>query len=429
MHFAFICLPATGHVNPTLPVVAELVRRGHRVTYATSAKYAAAVESAGATFFENGEDLSAQFPRLGGAASGSAASGSPAPGTPAQDDAGRPPRAGMLAGLGAGMMSGLLERLLERARRDFPALVSRLAADQPDAVCYDAMTLAGKMAAMKLSLPDIALLPTYATNDHFSMRELMPARQPAEMLAAWKQARQLIEDFAREQGLPGFNFMEGPPASLNICFIPREFQPAGDTFDDRFHFVGPSLGQRASEAAWQPRVKDRPLLFVSLGTTPLNDRPDFFRLCLEAFAGTEWQVAMAIGDRMEMAELGEIPENVEVRPFFPQLDVLRHADAFLSHAGMNSTMEALYLGVPIVAFPLQPEQEANARRVEDLGLGRRLPADGLSAALIHDAVAEVSRDQEIQRNVAAMSQRVRTSGGAAAAAEAMEQYLLKQQTV
>ncbi|HKS00729.1 MAG TPA: macrolide family glycosyltransferase [Arthrobacter sp.] len=430
MHFAFICLPATGHVNPTLPVVAELVGRGHRVTYATSAKYAAAVESAGATFFENGEDLSAQFPRLGGAAAGFGNAGrSPAPGGAAQNDAGRSPRAGMLAGLGAGMMSGLLERLLERARDDFPALVSRLAADQPDAVCYDAMTLAGKMAAMKLSLPDIALLPTYATNEHFSIRELMPARPPADMLAAWKQARQLIRDFAREQGLPEFNFMEGPPASLNICFIPKEFQPAGDTFDDRFHFVGPSLGRRANEVAWQPGVKGRPLLFVSLGTTPLNDRPDFFRLCLEAFAGTEWQVAMAVGDRMEIAELGGIPENVEVRPFFPQLEVLRHASVFLSHAGMNSTMEALYLGVPIVAYPLQPEQEANARRVEDLGLGRRLPADGLTAALIHEVVAEVGRDQEIRGKVAAMSQRVRNSGGATAAADAMEQYLISQRAV
>jgi MGT family glycosyltransferase len=413
MHFAFVCLPATGHVYPTLPVVAELVRRGHRVTYATSAKYAAAVESAGALFFENGEDLSSQFPRFG----------APAPSSPAQDDAGRSPRAGMLAGLGAGMMSGLLERLLERAREEFPALLSRLGTDQPDAVCYDAMTLAGKMAAMKLDLPDVALLPTYATNEHFSMRELMPARPQAEMLAAWKQARQPIQDFARAQGLAGFNFMEGPPASLNICFIPREFQPAGDTFDGRLHFVGPSLGHRGGEEEWQPRVKDAPLLFISLGTTPLNDRPDFFRMCLEAFAGTEWQVAMAIGDRLEVAELGEIPPNAEVRPFFPQLEVLRHARVFLSHTGMNSTMEALYLGVPLVAFPLQPEKEANARRVEDLGLGRRLPAEDLTPGLIHDIVTEVGRDQEIRRNIVGMSQRVRTSGGAAAAADAVEKYV------
>lgn len=408
MHFAFICLPAAGHVNPTLPVAAELVRRGHRVTYATSAKYAEAVESAGAAFFESGEDLTAQFPR----------SGSPAEGGGAAS-----PRAGMLAGLASGMMSGLLERLLERAREEFPALLALLAADRPDAVCYDAMTLAGKMVAMKLALPDIALLPSYATNEHFSMRELMPARAPEEMLAAWKQVRRLIDDFAAEQGLDHFNFMEGPPASLNICFIPREFQPAGDTFDASFHFVGPCLGQRAIEEAWQPGRKDRPLLFISLGTTPLNDRPDFFRMCLEAFAGTPWQVAMAIGDRIGMSELGEIPDNVDARAFFPQLDVLRHADVFLSHTGMNSTMEALYFGVPLVAFPLQPEQEANARRVEDLGLGRRLPAEALSPTLIRTVIAQVRDDQEIRRNLGTMSQRVRGAGGPAAAVDAIEHYL------
>jgi MGT family glycosyltransferase len=146
-------------------------------------------------------------------------------------------------------------------------------------------------------------------------------------------------------------------------------------------------------------------------------------MCLEAFAGTPWQVAMAIGDRITVPELGEIPDNADVRAFFPQLDVLRRADVFLSHTGMNSTMEALYFGVPLVAFPLQPEQEANARRVEDLGLGRRLPADSLTPALIRTAITEVSNDQEIRRNLGSMSQRVRGAGGPSAAADAIEQYM------
>ena len=407
MHFGFVCLPATGHVNPTLPVVAELVRRGHRVTYATSAAYAGAVESAGADFFESGEDLAAQFPRGGGSAQGGPA-GSPA--------------SGMLARLPSGMMSGLLERLLARAREEFPALLARLESDRPDALCFDAMTLAGKMAALKLALPDVALLPSYATNEHFSLRELMPARAPDEMRAAWRQARQLIADFAAEQGLSNFTFMDGPPASLNICFIPREFQPAGDTFDASFHFVGPSLGERAAGEPWQPRT-DSPLVYISLGTTPLNDRPDFFRMCLEAFAATGWQVAMAIGDRVKVSELGNIPGNAEVRAFFPQLQILSRADVFLSHTGMNSTMESLYFGVPLVAFPLQPEQEANARRVEELGLGRRLPEEDLSPALIRTLISDVGNDQGIRRNVDVMRQRVRGAGGPAAAADAIEHYL------
>ncbi|OOP62527.1 hypothetical protein BMF89_09575 [Arthrobacter sp. SRS-W-1-2016] len=415
MHIAFICLPAAGHVNPTLPVVAELVRRGHRVTYATSAKYAKAVESAGAAFFPSGEDLAAFLPPRERSAEGGPA---PVEGAPAPS-----PMTGMFAGMPSGMMSGLLERILKGAREEFPALLARLAQDPPDGVAYDAMTLSGKMAAAKLALPDIALLPSYATNEHFSMRDLMPGPPPPGMVEAWKQVGQKIHDFAAEHGVGHLQFMGGPPASLNISFIPREFQPSGETFDARFHFVGPCLGLRGNEEAWQPRVKDSPLLFVSLGTTPLNDRPDFFRMCLEGFAGTEWQVAMAIGERVEESELGDIPENFEVRPFFPQLEVLPHASAFLSHTGMNSTMEALYFGVPLVAFPLQPEQGANARCVEDLGLGRRLRLEALSPQLIRDTVLDVSGDQAIRGNLEGMSARVRGSGGASAAADAIEDFL------
>lgn len=123
------------------------------------------------------------------------------------------------------------------------------------------------------------------------------------------------------------------------------------------------------------------------------------------------------------AGLGRIPGNFEVRPFFPQPAVLRHADVFLSHTGMNSTMEALYFAVPIVAVPQQPEQEATARRVEELGLGRRLNSTDLSPAILRSAVAEVGADRQIRRNLAAMSIVVRTTGGAFAAADAIEAHL------
>ncbi|WP_423183141.1 macrolide family glycosyltransferase [Arthrobacter sp. NyZ413] len=406
MHIAFVCLPAAGHVNPTLPVVAELARRGHRVTYATSDKYAKAVEATGAGFFRSGKDLSAWFPRRAHPADGDSS-----------------PMMGMFAGFAAGGLTALLDRILEGAREEFPALLNRLAEDPPAAICYDAMTLSGKMAAAKLGLPDIALLPTYANNGHFSMRQLMPGPPPEGMVEAWKKVGQLIHDFAAEQGVGHLKFMGGPPASLNISFIPREFQPAGETFDGSFHFVGPCLGERGDDGAWQPRASDVPLLFVSLGTTPLNDQPDFFRKCLQAFAGLPLQVAMAVGERIDVSELGSLPDNVEVRPFFPQLEVLRHANAFLSHTGMNSTMEALYYAVPIVAYPLQPEQEANARRVEDLGLGRRLPREGLTPELIRQTVLEVSGDPVVRGNLDAMSQRIRGSGGAPAAADAIEDFL------
>ena len=161
------------------------------------------------------------------------------------------------------------------------------------------------------------------------------------------------------------------PASLNVVFVPREFQPGADTFDDRFRFVGPSPGAREDDGGWAP--PDEPVLFVSLGTA-FNDRPEFFRACLEAFAD-RGPVAMAVGSASGSA-IWAVPGNIDIRPWFPQPAVLRHAAAFVSHAGMGSTMEALYYGVPLVCVPQMLEQEANAGRVAELGLGVRLDADG-----------------------------------------------------
>ena len=352
MHLAFVSIPAYGHVNPTLPLVAELVGRGHRVTYFTSADFGPLIRKAGADFHASGGNWMASMPALG-------------PGQRAQ----------------AHLMLPIMNRVFEDLRSSFPALVDQLRQDPPDAICFDAMTLSGSMAAEKIGAPAIALMPTYATNEHFSLRSLMPAPPPDgadEMAKVAMAMGRLLAEFAAEQGVRTPRMFDGPPAPFNIVFLPREFQPMGATFDDRFRFVGPSVGGRDSDGEWE-REGTGPLLFISLGTTPLNRRPDFFRMCLDAFGGSEWDVAMAVGDQTSLADLGTIAPNVRVRPFFPQLQVLRQTAVFITHAGMNSTMEALYFAVPMVAVPQQPEQAATARRLEELGLGRHLAPEDVGS--------------------------------------------------
>ena len=90
------------------------------------------------------------------------------------------------------------------------------------------------------------------------------------------------------------------------------------------------------------------------------------------------------------SDLGAVPANVDVRAWFPQPAVLRHAAAFVSHAGMGSTMEALYYGVPLVCVPQMVEQEVNAARVAELGLGVRLDPEGLTADDLRAAVDAVT---------------------------------------
>ena len=393
-HFAFVSMPAAGHITPTLPLVSELVRRGHRVSYATGAGMAETVRAAGA------DPVTAPFVMPGGSP--------PAPGARPPDPERAAPR---------------IEAFAESVERTFPVLADRFAADPPAALCGDTMSPVTALVARRLGLPHVALNPSFASNDHFSLRrDVMSASPDAGLFeTAFRAVGERIATFAHSQNLE-FDASAGfaCPGDLNLVFIPREFQMAGDTFDESFVFLGPSLaGRESAPAAWRPRDPDVPVLLVSLGTV-FNDRPGFFRTCAEAFAGDDRQVVLSVGDRVDVADLGPLPGNVEAHPHVPQVQVLSRADGFVTHNGMNSTMEALYLGVPQIGVPQMPEQEANARRVEELGCGRRLDPRSLDGATLRSTVDAVVRDGSVRTAVDAISRRMRGTDGPAAGADALE---------
>jgi len=383
-HIAFVSAPASGHVNPTLPLAAELVGRGHRVSYATGPDTMDGAVLAGATPVV----LPSELP----------------PGMSARGE------------FTADQLAVTLEYFLADARVAFPVLARHFSADRPDVVCYDSVTFTGRMLANLLGVPEVALVPSFAENESFSATQVYLPPTFDHTHPRLVAAIAAMGDFARgHKFLDDPNLMFGHIAPTSIVFIPREFQLSGDTFDDRFHFVGPSLGGWQADESWRPRSA-APVLLISLGTV-FNERPEFFQTCVEAFADAAWQVVMAVGG-LDPTSLGPLPANFEVRARVPQVAVLRQATAFVSHAGMNSVMESLYHGVPFVAVPQIPEQRVIAGRAEQLRLGKTLAEP--TAAGLRAAVAEV---ESYRPTVTAMSATVRAAGGAAAAADILEKLL------
>lgn len=335
MRVLFVVLTGQGHITPTLPLVGELVRRGHHVDYAT----------------EKPVGTQANWVRL-------------------------PPMAPYVP-RGGDVLAGWFKHFFTAMSAAYPVLLDHCARSQPDVVVYDSTNWPARLVAAKLGIPAVRTIPNFASNEAFPLHRAMIETLPPDVLVELETE---CAAFAVRHGVPlDFGGTLDAAERTNLVLLPREFQPAGETFGDAFRFIGPLLGDREQSEAWAPLVPGKPVLYVSLGSL-LSD-VGFYRACVRDFGATEWQVAMTIGDT-DPAELGPIPSNFAVRPRFPQVAVLRHADVFISHAGMNSTMEALAYGVPIVALPRTPEQEANADRVAELGLGERLrPGDDLSAAV------------------------------------------------
>lgn len=391
----FVNIPARGHIHPTLPVVADLVALGEEVTYCLPGEDEAVIRSTGAAFRAVGNALPEARDRRGGSMS--------------------------LAELPALAIRG--------ATRTLPDLLAVAAEVRPDYIVYDAYSAAGKFLAKLLGLPAAGTYATYALTlaslgsgafGRLSDRASVQARLPgfdeavAELVARFDLAPPTLTDL----------LLDAEP--LNVAFLPRSFQPAGESFDERWVFVGPSLGPRTGDVALATalpaaHLEGGPVVYVSLGTI-YNERPGFFRACLDAVEGTAWRVVLATGPWVDRDQLGPVPGNVVALPWVPQLEMLARSDAFVSHGGMNSTMEALANAVPLVVVPQQAEQRITADRVAALGLGRRLDPDEATPASLREAIDSILADDGVADRLAAMRAEALAGGGHRRAAEEILAY-------
>ncbi|MBB5873564.1 MGT family glycosyltransferase [Allocatelliglobosispora scoriae] len=388
-HIAFFNIPALGHVFPTLAVVAELTRRGHRVSYSTIEGRRALVEPTGAAL----RPYRSLRP----------ADTDPSLRVPAR----------------AGYISSTLLSFLDEAEAAFTQLEPVYRDDPPDLIVFDRMAFAGRVLGARLDVPTVQLWPMLVSNEHWSMGQALNAFDPADpVLHAY--AVRLAEFLGEHCPALDPELFLSPQPDAQLAFYPRSFQYAGDLFGPGYSFVGPCL--QPPPGRWHP-PDDNDVLLVTLGTV-YNARPDFYRACAEAFAGTRWRVVLAVGERIELSSLGRLPANVEVHRFVSQLDVLAHATAMVCHAGMGGIMEAMSFGLPVLAVPQTLEQEANALRVEQLGLGARLTSsDQLDPGTLKTAVEVMVKDPAIADGVAAMRSAVTATGGAPTAADTIERCL------
>jgi MGT family glycosyltransferase len=313
--------------------------------------------------------------------------------------------------------------MIQASMQALPPLLESVRAEQADCLIYDSMFLWGRMVAQTLQIPAIALRPSYAANQHVNLfagnaRFQLPPDKTALLNNTLAQLSTLYS-------VPPFTMhsllMHTEP--LKIVFLPRAFQPGGETFGEDYLFVGPSLQPHRDKSLNFPfeQLGTQPLLYISLGTV-FNNQIDFYRMCLTAFGDTGWQVVLSIGPDIDRAALPAIPANFIVATRVPQLDILSRVSLFISHGGMNSTMESLYYGVPLVVIPQISEQRATAQRVQELGLGSALDRETVTADELSEVVAQVAHDPSFRMRTQEMRQAIHEAGGYQRATDAIMQF-------
>ncbi|MFD4034704.1 macrolide family glycosyltransferase [Streptomyces sp. NPDC058637] len=383
-HIAFLNIPAAGHVTPTLGVVEELVRRGHKVSYLAADAVAERIAATGADIIPYTTTLD---PRT------------IAP-TGAQD-----------------WLARVLLGAVREAAATAPSLEAHFGDDLPDCLVYDiSMQFLGRVMSRKLGIPGIQLYPVLASHQYFT-----EAKDAAQGL--FGDLTRELRAFADSHGLhdvPLDDLMSDAPR--NISFMPREFQTDADTFpEDQYTFVGIPLRESDLQGTWRP-ANDNPVVLISLGTT-FNTQPEFFAMCAKAFEGLPWHVVIAAGPGVDLEAVGELPPNAEIHPWLTLQAVLEHAGAFVCHGGAGSTMNALYAGVPLVSVPHNGDEEMIAARTGELNLGRVLTPAQVTAQSLREAVLDVASDPVIQTNVDDMRRYMQKAGGAPRAADTILNHL------
>ena len=182
------------------------------------------------------------------------------------------------------------------------------------------------------------------------------------------------------------------------------------TFSEKFAFVGPSIRNPETEI----KKNKEKLIYISMGTVN-NDMMPFYKRCISAFADTDFQIIMSVGNMVQIGELGDLPENVSVLPFVDQIAVLQQADVFVSHCGMNSVSESLYFGVPLVMLPQTTEQKGVAERVLQLGAGVKLSKTNEES--LREAVNLLLNDNSYKESAKLIADGFKKCAGAVGAAD------------
>lgn len=396
-------MPAAGHVNPSLPLVRELVRRDLPVTYYSTHEFRDPIERTGAEF--------RPYP----------------PGTISSSDIAEATRTGSPV--------RVVARILAATETLLPFLLTELRTQRPAAIAFDSNAIWGRMAAATLGLPTVSHMTTMMLGgDAFrsqTPREFLQFLRAAvpDIPRAVAARRRVVRRFGKQ------NFPPRPAlpmrGDVTIFPIPRWLQPADPRIDESCHFVGATIdldtrGRQLDAELAAHLDGPEPLVLVSLGTLHAGSDA-FFRTCFEVLAGLPARVLLAVGSHTDPARLGPPPANTLVRVSIPQVEVLSRTAVFVTHGGMNSALEGLTSRVPLVVIPQQFEQLVIGQAVAERGAGvvlrHNLSNRPVPPAELRAAVERALTDPRYRTSAKAVADTVSEGGGPHAGAEAIQHLL------
>ncbi|MDG0842021.1 glycosyl transferase [Staphylococcus equorum] len=360
----FINSGSPGHFNPTIAVCKELVERGENVVYYICDKYKDKLAGTGVEVRTLPTDAILDRFRS----------------------------------YGQHHLYNVMNGLLKTADIIVPQILEETQDEHYDYMIHDSMFSCGHIIAQKLNIPSISSIASFAHSkqsfDAFTekLTTMVDANEIKQADQTFNELKQHIESTYNVEVPSRFEVMNNP-GDFNLCYVMKGFQMNYNLFDaQRCVFTGPSVIQPQPSGFMDDIDQTRPIIYISLGTV-FNQNIAFFNKCFKALADVNASVVVSIGETNRIKDFDEIPDNFIIKSYVPQTELLQHTALFLTHAGMNSTNEAMMMNVPMLAFPQSADQPVVAKQIANLNVGHHIDADAFTPVQLSCAVSEMLENQ------------------------------------
>jgi zeaxanthin glucosyltransferase len=413
MKIAFVCPPIPGHLNPMTTLARALQSRNHDVVFISLPDGEPSVRAAGLTFIPCAVK---EFP------AGSLKE--------------RFRQRSKLQGEEA--LRFILQNAADRTEAILNSLPATLTAAAVDAVVLDTVLFYTELVPMSLGMPYAHVADAL----HFDYSGYTPLcfynwpheTTPAALTRNKKGVERFFETleltiavgkaYAKRVGLDVD--WDNPSATISklawITQCPRELDFESSHWPPQFYHTGPfhdGIGRIDIDFPWE-RLTGEPLIYASMGTLQ-NGLADVFRTITAATAKHKGlQLVLSVGDQLDPEQIGPLPTNTILVKRAPQLELLKRATVCITHAGLNTALEALAHGVPQVAIPVTVDQPGVAARIAEKKTGLFVPLKELTVSRLTLLLDQVLNDSIYRDNARNFQKVIAETNGLSKAADLLE---------
>lgn len=413
-HFGLICPASTGHLNTMIPLGYELKRRGHQVTLVGILDAEEKTLAAGLDFCAIAESecpyghMQQLFDELG-----------------------------KLSGLAALQCTiSWIRNGTDAFLQEAPKVIKEAGIE---ALLVDQVSPAGGTVAEYLGIPFVSIasalmlnrdinVPPFNTSWNYSpawwakIRNRMGYRL---LDTVGKPIRETIAQYRSKWNLPPhFSANDNYSKLAQLSQQPAEFEFPREDLPPCFHFTGAYHNSisRASVDFPFDKLTGQPLIYASMGTLQ-NRLMGVFENIAEACVGLDAQLVISLGGGISQDSLPKLPGSPLVVGYAPQLELLQKATLTITHAGLNTTLESLNQGIPMVAIPIANDQPGVAARIAWTGCGEMVKLSNLSVSKLRIAIQKVLTQESYKNNAMRLQKANQQAGGVGRAADIIEQVV------